>query len=118
MKSIKLISLNYFKKESEITGGIAIKEGIIAKFEREDKSIYEREYSITKTPFDIPSITEKLNRKFILDLIQLYHMFVSEKTPTIKKETCSKFCKDYISFFTFSPFPTTPKIIPNNNFYY
>jgi hypothetical protein len=99
MKQTAIKELEYFCRELKITDGIAKTEGIRVIFERKNKTLYSREYSINFTPFDIPQISKKLENNFIHDILNLYRIFVADECPNIKSETFEEFCKEWIKRF-------------------
>jgi hypothetical protein len=99
MIKVNIVEMKYFSKSYDITDGKATREGLIIEFEREDKSIYKWEFSVSKTSFDISSISKKFEEKFVKDLVLIYRLFKGDPIPTISDETCEGFCKKYIKAF-------------------
>ncbi len=84
MVAIELIDINYYTKKYELTDIIAITEGIEFIIKRGDSTIYSKKYELQTDGSNI--LFKRQKDTFMYNIISMYHMFISDKTPKIKAE--------------------------------
>ncbi len=86
----------YFEEKYEITDGTATNEGIKIIFERHDKSIYERPYSVAITSFSLKEMVTRQVIKFKSDISEIYRIFVNDKLPEINASSIKELANQFI----------------------